>query len=141
MIAYTKFHGDIADISTVTYALAQLKSLALKNVEIVMDNGYYSADHVGEFLHAKQHFITRVKPNNAFVKDIVDKVLPDLIGGTSAVKRIAIAPEYSGYYEKKQGEFSYKRVRGSIKKGLKAGDIEIIEEVPIIKKETGITIM
>ena len=127
LVAYVKMSGKIPDVSTILYALDQLKALKLNKSEIVVDNGYFSRNNIGELLHAKQHFLMRVKASDKLVKDIVEKNLPTLISGNHPAERIPFAPEYRGICETITEAFPYKRKKGSKAKGLKAGDFEYID--------------
>ena len=126
LIAYAKLSGEISDISIVTYALTQLKTLKLKHIEIVMDNGFYSRDNIGELLHRKQHFIVRIKPNNTLVKSFLEETISLLASGGTDAYNISFAPEYGGIKKTITDTFCYKRIRGSKDKGIKAGEKDAI---------------
>ncbi len=125
LIAYQKLPGNIADVSTTTFAIQLVKMLNLQYPEVLQDNGYYSEGNIGEMLHEKIHFIIRVKATNALVSSLVKECYDNLYSG-SMDNIIYIAPEYSGIAKCIEASFPYKRKYASSKKNLKAGDTEWI---------------
>ena len=127
MIAYAKVPGHIPDCSTVAFALDYFKALELKgSIEIVQDNGYATEQDLGQYLHAKRHFITRLEPSCNWIRDKVKEYLPRIKEGGTGTSVIHSDPEFSGVKVSVTHQFPYVRKYGSASKGLKAGDTEFI---------------
>lgn len=127
LIAYDLIPGHIPDCSTVDTALTHLDILGLnKSIEVVQDNGYATDEDIGEFLHRKRHFVTRLEPNRKWISSEVDKALDQIRDGSEGTSIIHCDPEFSGKAVRIEHAFPYKRKYGSVEKGKKAGDIEYI---------------
>ena len=128
LIAYAKIPGNIPDCSTVQYALDQFKALKLKgNIEIIQDNGYATEQDIGQYLHSKRHFITRLEPNCSWIRDDVNKYLSEVKNDGAGTEILRADPEFTGVHVTVNRQFPYIRKYGSNTKGLKAGDIDQIE--------------
>lgn len=128
LVAYAKIPGSITDCSTVVMALKQLDILELPNsIEVVQDNGYATDEDMGEYLHRKRHFITRLTPDLQWISPLVEKYLPSLRDGTGSSRIIHCDPAFSGIRIQVKGPFPYRRVYGSKKACLKAGDVDNVE--------------
>lgn len=127
LIAYAKIPGHIPDCSTVAFALDYFKALNLKSsIEIVQDNGYATELDLGQYLHVKRHFVTRLEPDCSWIQDKVSKYLPILKTGDIGAEVIRSDPEFSGVRVSVTHDFPYVRKYGSASKGMKAGDKEFI---------------
>ena len=128
LVAYAKIPGNIPDCSTVVNALKQLDILELPSgIEVVQDNGYATDEDMGEYLHRKRHFITRLTPDLKWIRPIIEKYLSELRDGTGRTKVIHCDPSFSGISTQVSGPFPYRRVYANKKVGLKAGDVEYVE--------------
>lgn len=128
LVAYAKIPGNIPDGSTVVTALRQLDVLELPgSIEAVQDNGYATDEDMGEFLHRKRHFITRLAPDLEWIRPLVEKNLPSLRDGTGNTKVIHCDPTFSGIRVQVKRCFPYRRAYGSRKAGLRAGDVDNVE--------------
>ena len=128
LVAYAKIPGNIPDCSTVVNALKQLDILELPSgIEVVQDNGYATDEDMGEYLHRKRHFITRLTPDLKWISPIIEKYLSELRDGTGRTKVIHCDPSFSGISTQVSGPFPYRRVYANKKVGLKAGDVEYVE--------------
>ena len=127
LIAYAKIPGNIPDCSTVPYALEQFKALNLKGtIEIVQDNGYATELDIGQYLHAKRHFITRLEPDCGWIKDDLDKYLAAIKNDTVGTEILQADPDFTGIHVTVPHRFPYTRKYGSTAKGLKAGDKDYV---------------
>ena len=127
LVAYDVVPGNIPDCSTVDTALTHLDILGLgSNIEVVQGNGYATDEDIGEYLHRKRHFITRIEPNRKWISDEVDLVLKEIRDGDNQTSIIHCDPSFAGKAIKISHAFPYKRKYGSAKKEKKAGDIEYI---------------
>ena len=79
---------------------------------------------MGEYLHRKRHFITRLTPDLKWIRPIIEKYLSELRDGTGRTKVIHCDPSFSGISTQVSGPFPYRRVYANKKVGLKAGDVE-----------------
>lgn len=128
LVAYAKIPGNIPDCSTVVNALKQLDILELPSgIEVVQDNGYATDEDMGEYLHRKRHFITRLTPDLKWIRPIIEKYLSELRDGTGRTKVIHCDPSFSGISTQVSGPFPYRRIYANKKVGLKAGDVEYVE--------------
>lgn len=128
LVAYAKIPGNIPDCSTVVNALKQLDILELPDgIEVVQDNGYATEEDLGEYLHRKRHFITRLTPDLKWISPCVEKYLPELRDGTGRTKVIHCDPSFSGIAIQMSGQFPYRRVYANKKTGQKAGDVDYVE--------------
>lgn len=128
LVAYAKIPGSIPDCSTVVTALKQLDVLELpKSIEVVQDNGYATEEDMGEYLHRKRHFITRLTPDLNWINPLVEKYLPALRDGTGKSRIIHCDPSFSGIAVDVKGPFQYRRVYGSKRSGMKAGDVDTVD--------------
>ena len=127
LIAYDMIPGHIPDCSTVDTALSHLDALELSNnIEVVQDNGYATDEDIGEFLHRKRHFITRLEPNRKWISNDVDQALKEIRDGDKQSSIIHCDPAFAGKAIRITHTFPYKRKYGSTKKEKKAGDIDYI---------------
>ena len=127
LIAYVKIPGNIADSSTVPYAISKIHALNLRNPEVIQDNGYTDDNTIGELLHQKTHFITRVVPSLKWIIKLIDQYRDALVSGAEPAQMVYCEPEFSVVYCRARHTFYYRRTYGSKKKGLQAGDKDIIE--------------
>ena len=128
LIAYSKIPGNIPDTSTVSYALDYFKALELKgNIEIVQDNGYASELNIGQYLHVKRHFVTRLEPDCMWIRDAVEKYLPIIRNVGQEVEILRTDPDFSGVRTTVTRKFPYIRKYSSKTKGLSAGDTDYVE--------------
>ena len=72
-LAFYKQPGNIPDVISIKNALKQLEVIDVENVEIVTDNGYYSASNICEILLSGFNFITLIKNNLKWVRNEIDK--------------------------------------------------------------------
>lgn len=127
LVAYAKIPGNIPDCSTVVNALKQLDVLELpKGIEVVQDNGYATDEDMGEYLHRKRHFITRLTPDLDWISPSVEKYLPALRDGSGNARIIHCDPSFSGIAVDFEGSFPYRRVYANKKTGMNAGDVEYV---------------
>ena len=71
-IAFSREPGNLSDAASVMKAVKQLEALGVKVCELVMDNGYYSFDNVGELLYHRFNVTILVKTGLNWVKDAID---------------------------------------------------------------------
>ena len=127
LMAYVKIPGNIADCSTVPYAIQQIKALHLKNPEVLQDNGYTDDNTIGELLHQKTHFITRLVPSSQWISKELNQYRDALVSGVAPAQMVFCEPEFSAVHCRITHTFYYRRTYGSKKKGLQAGDKDSIE--------------
>ena len=127
LMAYVKIPETITDCSTVSYAVAKIKALNLKNPEVIQDNDYTDDNTIGELLHQKIHFITRLSPSCRLVTKELEESRDALVSGTEPAQMVYCDPEFSAVRYRISHTFCYKRTYERKKKGLQAGDKEIIE--------------
>ena len=71
---YRKMAGNISDVSTVKKLLADLKSLGLGKVKLVMDRGFYSENNVNALYQNNLKFLIATKVNLKIVQKELDEV-------------------------------------------------------------------
>ena len=127
LVAYDMIPGNVPDCSTVDTALTHLDALGLgPNIEVVQDNGYATDEDIGEYLHRKRHFVTRLEPSRKWICGEVDKALKEIRDGDGQTSVIHCDPSFAGKAIKVTHAFPYRRKYGSSKKGKKAGDVDHI---------------
>ena len=79
-IAYARQSGNQSDMASIHNAIMQFKALGVdvSAIELVTDNGYYSNDNLSELITESIAFITRVKLDNNWVKEEIDKHFDEL---------------------------------------------------------------
>lgn len=120
-VAFAKQPGNLPDVVTIENALKQLQALGVSRAEIITDNGYYSEKNLAELLHAHFDFITLVKTNLKWVKNVLDAKVEEFYTEKS------ICPfdvSTHGIVVMQMKDFSLPRKYASTKKGLSAGDEE-----------------
>ena len=127
LISFEKLPGNVADCTTVPYAISMMKALGLKKPEILQDNGYTDDNTIGELLHQKFHFVTRILPSTRWIRDDLNRYRAALMAGTAPAKMVYSDAEFSGVSFRVKHIFSYVRAYKSTKKGIEAGDREPIE--------------
>ena len=127
LISFEKLPGNVADCTTVPYAISMMKALGLKKPEILQDNGYTDDNTIGELLHQKFHFVTRILPSTRWIRDDLNRYRAALMAGTAPAKMVYSDAEFSGVSFRVKHTFSYVRAYKSTKKGIEAGDREPIE--------------
>jgi len=128
LLAYDVIPGNITDCSTVDTALTHLDVLGLSsNIEVVQDNGYATDEDIGEYLHRKRHFVTRLEPNRKWIREEVLKAIKDIRDGDEQTSVIHCDPSFGGKTVSMVHAFPYKRKYGSSKKDMKAGDIDYVK--------------
>lgn len=71
---YRKMAGNISDVSTVKKLLADLKSLGLGKVKLVMDRGFYSESNVNALYQNNLKFLIATKVNLKIVQKELNEV-------------------------------------------------------------------
>ena len=71
---YRKLAGNISDVSTVKKLLADLKSLGLGKVKLVMDRGFYSESNVNALYQNNLKFLIATKVNLKIVQKELNEV-------------------------------------------------------------------
>ncbi len=127
LLAFVKIPGKIADCATVSYAISAIKVLELKKPVIIQDNGYTDDNTLGELLHQKLHFITRILPSRQWVKAYVEKYRSALADGQKPARIVFCDPEFSGVSCKVKHTFYYIRKYKSHSKEIEAGTKEAFE--------------
>ena len=122
LLSFVKIPGNVADCTTVPYAISMMKALDLKKPEILQDNGYTDDNTIGELLHQKFHFVTRILPSARWIKDGMDKYRDALTAGMSPSQMIYSDAEFSGVFFRVRHTFRYTRVYKSTRKGIEAGE-------------------
>lgn len=77
-IAYGKQPGNIPDVISIQNVIKQFEWLNLDGVQMVTDNGYYSASNMCRFLRAHMKFLTLAEPTITWVKKIIEEKQSDL---------------------------------------------------------------
>ena len=126
LIAYVKVPGNIADCTTIPYAIAALKTLNLKKPEILQDNGYTDDNTIGQLLHQKFHFITRMLPNCKWIQPLIAEHRNALCNSLSPATMIESDPEFSGLACTVKRDFPYVRTYKSAKKQIEAGEKDLV---------------
>ena len=121
LISYVKIPGNLADCTTVPYAISAMKALGLKKPEILQDNGYSNDDTIGQLLHQEFHFITRMPPDCRWIQPLIREHRDALSGGLAPTTMIECAPEFSGIACRVKREFPYTRTYRSAQKRIEAG--------------------
>ena len=128
LLAYDMIPGHVPDCSTVDTALTHLDVLELSpNIEVVQDNGYATDEDIGEYLHRKRHFITRLEPNRKWISSEVERAIHDIRDGDKQTSVIHCDPSFAGKAITITHAFPYKRKYGSTKKAIRAGEIDYIK--------------
>ena len=127
LICYVKIKGNLADSTTVPYAISMIKRLNIPLPEVLQDNGYTDDNTIGELLHSKYHFISRLLPSTSWIKEDLERNREALINNSKPASIIFSDPEFSGVACSITHTFHYVRKYKSIKKGLEAGDKNPIE--------------
>lgn len=121
-IAYARQSGNQSDMTSIHNAIMQFKALGVdvSAIELVTDNGYYSEANLSELITESIAFITRVRIDNKWVKEEIDKHLDEL-------------KQPSNYFTKEQNvsgigipvtrEFERPCKRSDKRTGIKKGDI------------------
>ena len=123
-IAYAKIPGNISDISTVKQAVEQLNALDLKKkgIEVVADCGYVSDENMGMLIKNEYDFIFHIESRTDWIARLIEEHEKEL---ESCRTILRIAPEYTGISLTVPHDLPYCRQRGSSRKDLKKGDIEM----------------
>jgi transposase len=120
-LAYAKQPGNVPDVLSIENTVAMLKALGAKRVTIVTDVGFASELNLGTLLHSGDHVLTKVKTNWKWVREQIEAHWDELQRLTNITKCDAMV---KGITVDVTREFPFKRLRGSKKKGLKAGDTD-----------------
>ncbi len=123
-VAYAKIPGNISDMSTVSNAVVQLRSLDMRDVEFVADSGYCSDLNMGTMLKSGFEFIMHIPSDTRWVSSFIEKHREELIHSGTVLQ---CEPEFSFKTLEVSHKLSYERLRGSAKKGLEKGDIELFD--------------
>lgn len=120
-IAYARQSGNQSDMASIHNAIMQFKALGVdvSAIELVTDNAYYSHDNLSELITEGIAFITRVRLDNKWVKEEIDKHIDEL-------------KQPSNYFTKEQNvsgiaipvtqEFTRLCKRSDKRTGIKKGD-------------------
>ena len=120
-LIYGKQPANIPDVISIKNVLEQFTALGVKKVLLVTDGGYSSDENLGEIFHAQDHTLTRVKIGWKWVRDEIDRRMQEL----QSVLNIMETDVYvKGITVSLTRNFKYKRIRGSAKKKLSAGDYD-----------------
>lgn len=71
---YRKLPGNITDVKTVRNMLADMDFLGLKQIHLVMDRGFYSAENINGLYKEHHKFMIGAKLSLKFVKEQLDAV-------------------------------------------------------------------
>ena len=123
-LIYGKQPANIPDVISVKNVLNQFAALGVKKVLLVTDGGYSSDENLGEIFHAQDHALTRVKIGWKWVKSEIDKHEQDL---RSVLNIMETDVHVKGITVPLTREFKYRRVRGSARKKLSAGDYDTFQ--------------
>ena len=123
-IIYGKQPGNIPDIISIENVVAQFAALGVKKLIFVTDGGYSSEDNLGVILHSQDHTLTRVKLSWSWVKEETDKCKNDI---QSVLNIMETDTCVKGITVPLTRNFRYKRIRGSSKKKLSAGDYDTFQ--------------
>ena len=126
LISYVKIPGNIADCTTVPYAISAMKALNLNKPEVVQDNGYTDDNTIGQLIHQGFHFISRVLPSCKWVKPLIEEHRNELAGGFHPAVMIDCDPEFSGIACTVKRDFPYVRTYKSTKKDIEAGEKDVV---------------
>jgi transposase len=74
---YRKLAGNIPDVKTVKVLLADLGTLGLQKVKLVMDKGFFSVDNINGLMKERLKFLISVKTSLGLVRKELDKVCDD----------------------------------------------------------------
>ena len=77
-VAYSRQPGDIPDVVSVSNACEQLAVLGMAKPLLVMDAGFYSESNICTLLRKHVKFLIRGDISVKWVKEELDKVLPDM---------------------------------------------------------------
>ena len=76
---YRKLAGNIPDVKTVKTLLADLETMGLNKVKLVMDRGFYSTANINGLFKERMKFIISVRTSLLLVRKELDKVYDDLV--------------------------------------------------------------
>lgn len=77
-IAYRSYPGSIRDVSTVQNIVKLTKSLKMKEVNIVLDRGFYSASNLGFLSDNKLDFIISMPFSTKISQDLINRNINEL---------------------------------------------------------------
>ena len=72
------YSGNLVDVSTLRYTLAELSAMGIKNTFIYFDAGYFSEDNIKELQEEKINFLTRLPSIRCLYKDLIKTELNNL---------------------------------------------------------------
>lgn len=122
-IVFRRLKGNISDMTTVSYAIRQLKAFCVHGPELITDSGYNGQENIANLLLAGFHFITPIETSQKWAQKAIDEHL-DLNNDPYAV--IPFDPAVHGVCLPQMHSFKRKRLYGSSAKGLKKGDLESV---------------
>lgn len=122
-IAFAKEAGNIPDVLTIHNALVQLSALGISKAVIVTDNGYWSPENIAEYFVMKYDFITKVQTRLAWVNDEIQKHAADFDAASNCCPFDVTTHAATVVMTQ---EFPYARKYGNTRKGIKAGDVEML---------------
>ena len=79
-VYYERTPGNITDVSTLHTLLKSFKALEIKNIQYVMDKGFYSKKNVDELLASRSKFLVSVPLNNKWVQHAIDDIYQSIHG-------------------------------------------------------------
>ena len=120
-LAYAKQPGNVPDVISQDNAIKQLKALTDKKIVFVTDVGFASEANLGAILHSGNHVLTKAEVGWKWVREQVDAHLAELTDITNLLPCDFVT---KGVTVTLTRDFPFKRVHGSRKRGLKAGDTD-----------------
>ena len=121
-IAYARQSGNQSDMASIHNAIMQFKALGVdvSAIELVTDNAYYSHDNLSELIKESIAFITRVRIDNKWVREEIDKHLDELKQPSNYFTK---AQNVSGIVIPVTREFARPCKRSDKRTGIKKGDM------------------
>lgn len=112
-VAYSLIPGNIPDSQTVENALKQVEGLNIKDMEIVSDNGYYTAASAVVYLKREQAFLTRIEASIKWISELIEDRREELERGGNILK---CDPKFSGCKVTVNHTFQHQTTVGGKKK-------------------------